>query len=469
MRERSCETRQFTFPGMTLLQHEAIRSIPRSSSHEERWFAMWDILFPGEPRPDSPYVDDPVEEMGRLYLQRLNQQQPGPSTTDSPTEYQEQAPGSNDTAPEREFGPEALTDMGAHLTNPRPSLWDNAVFELQNSSLVTSELQLGPSQEPGLRMRPSHSEPGFIGSPQLGPYRLGDQRGYYPPPDSATGFRPYDNGRRALDPNFTHQAPKEKDAQAQLSPSTTPYRIVPSTYIGLAPDHGLNLSDLPNFLEDSTVGDMEVHGLSRDISGSTIALDEGLEMMATPHFYPAGEHSFSVPWEQPIYLDEAPVETSKVSSDPSLGMPEKSQPPPHISRPQPQVDETGSSARGESSCRDSGYASRESRENAGGEDVDDNASIYSMESISPESRSRYITTFSNRLAQDICKLACESAIPEGSRKLLLEWIKTFALKLQGESITRTKREASVFIRKYRRYVEISPSPSFISRVTNISG
>ena len=34
----------------------------------ERWFAIWDILFPNAPRPRSPYVEDPQFEVAESLL-----------------------------------------------------------------------------------------------------------------------------------------------------------------------------------------------------------------------------------------------------------------------------------------------------------------------------------------------------------------------------------------------------------------
>ena len=112
----------------------------------------------------------------------------------------------------------------------------------------------------------------------------------------------------------------------------------------------------------------------------------------------------------------------------------------------PEVDAIPSE-HGDSSRQDSGYASRECPGSAA-EVGDDAGSSYSAESISPALRDGYITTFSNRLAQDMEKYYFLSIIPE---ERLKEWVRLFSLKLHGESSTRMEREASVFIRKKRRY------------------
>lgn len=38
------------------------RKSKRDQSVEDRWFAIWDIVFPDQPRPSSPYIDDSLTE-----------------------------------------------------------------------------------------------------------------------------------------------------------------------------------------------------------------------------------------------------------------------------------------------------------------------------------------------------------------------------------------------------------------------
>jgi hypothetical protein len=46
------------FAGITHQQQRRLSRKSRSSlSEPERWFDIWDIVFPGRPRPASPYVD----------------------------------------------------------------------------------------------------------------------------------------------------------------------------------------------------------------------------------------------------------------------------------------------------------------------------------------------------------------------------------------------------------------------------
>ncbi|SPQ24621.1 67585750-113b-4780-a839-bc8f1f764144 [Thermothielavioides terrestris] len=60
---RACSYRACRFPGIT---HQQQRELSRRSkpnlSEPERWFAIWDIVFPGRPRPASPYIDTDLSE-----------------------------------------------------------------------------------------------------------------------------------------------------------------------------------------------------------------------------------------------------------------------------------------------------------------------------------------------------------------------------------------------------------------------
>lgn len=59
----SCDARQFQRKWLSEVQKESLakRSDPRCTD-EEQWFAIWDIVFPGELRPDSPYLDGDLSE-----------------------------------------------------------------------------------------------------------------------------------------------------------------------------------------------------------------------------------------------------------------------------------------------------------------------------------------------------------------------------------------------------------------------
>lgn len=74
IRRTTCEQQEFQHPGLTEYQQEQIDQIPRSAQPEERWYRIWDIIFPGEPRPESPYIRDPwievVETHTALWAER---------------------------------------------------------------------------------------------------------------------------------------------------------------------------------------------------------------------------------------------------------------------------------------------------------------------------------------------------------------------------------------------------------------
>ncbi|AEO68134.1 uncharacterized protein THITE_160214 [Thermothielavioides terrestris NRRL 8126] len=60
---RACSYRACRFPGIT---HQQQRELSRRSkpnlSEPERWFAIWDIVFPDQPRPASPYIETDLSE-----------------------------------------------------------------------------------------------------------------------------------------------------------------------------------------------------------------------------------------------------------------------------------------------------------------------------------------------------------------------------------------------------------------------
>lgn len=68
IRLETCENRDFRFPGLDKAQKEALERIPRNESPRERWYRMWAIIFPDEPRPASPYVMDPWIEVGQTAM-----------------------------------------------------------------------------------------------------------------------------------------------------------------------------------------------------------------------------------------------------------------------------------------------------------------------------------------------------------------------------------------------------------------
>ncbi|GAB1311482.1 hypothetical protein MFIFM68171_01692 [Madurella fahalii] len=63
VQSRSCSYRSCKFTGITHQQHRQLsrRSKP-NLSEQERWFAIWDIVFPSHPRPASAYMDSDLSE-----------------------------------------------------------------------------------------------------------------------------------------------------------------------------------------------------------------------------------------------------------------------------------------------------------------------------------------------------------------------------------------------------------------------
>ncbi|KAK6857283.1 hypothetical protein PG995_007470 [Apiospora arundinis] len=64
-RDAQCQNVQadFRFEGITQVQKELLmQNKTRNKSHEEQWFLIWDIVFPGASRPDSVYRCNAEEE-----------------------------------------------------------------------------------------------------------------------------------------------------------------------------------------------------------------------------------------------------------------------------------------------------------------------------------------------------------------------------------------------------------------------
>lgn len=80
--QQSCTEVAFDLAGVTRDQWGDICERAQAAPHTvnggdvERWFAIWDILFPGEPRPPSPYVDISIflmrfrDELQRFFDER---------------------------------------------------------------------------------------------------------------------------------------------------------------------------------------------------------------------------------------------------------------------------------------------------------------------------------------------------------------------------------------------------------------
>lgn len=71
VRSRECEPKVFDRPqGITWQQREQLaRRVPSGLSEAEQWFVVFDTVFPGQPRPSTPYVDPDMSEDLSSYLE----------------------------------------------------------------------------------------------------------------------------------------------------------------------------------------------------------------------------------------------------------------------------------------------------------------------------------------------------------------------------------------------------------------
>ncbi len=66
MQARACKMRDVRSGGLTDDEFTKLRVSRRKLNEVERWFAIWDIVFPDTPRPDSPYVSSVPEEIFKV-------------------------------------------------------------------------------------------------------------------------------------------------------------------------------------------------------------------------------------------------------------------------------------------------------------------------------------------------------------------------------------------------------------------
>ena len=69
---RSCDRREFHHEGLKADQRNALRQIPKNLNQVERWFRIWDIVYPNSPRPASPYVDELIPEVAGIVRRALS-------------------------------------------------------------------------------------------------------------------------------------------------------------------------------------------------------------------------------------------------------------------------------------------------------------------------------------------------------------------------------------------------------------
>jgi hypothetical protein len=78
-RQRNCVENTNPPPqGITSRQQNELGTrVSRRLSKEDQWFSIFDLLFPGEPRPPSPYIDASLFESSLAYHNFLTSQGPG--------------------------------------------------------------------------------------------------------------------------------------------------------------------------------------------------------------------------------------------------------------------------------------------------------------------------------------------------------------------------------------------------------
>ena len=77
IRERNCETRpQETVFCVSQRQEEQLKSRSTHKTNEERWYAIFKILFPGDPLPSSPYLDADVSRDINLVIELFQAEAP---------------------------------------------------------------------------------------------------------------------------------------------------------------------------------------------------------------------------------------------------------------------------------------------------------------------------------------------------------------------------------------------------------
>jgi hypothetical protein len=78
-RQRTCERRKWQkFDGLTQLQRDQLHRRPEPNlSEEEQWFKVWDIVFPDDNRPLSPFIDtdlsDDINAFTEFWMQQGSQ------------------------------------------------------------------------------------------------------------------------------------------------------------------------------------------------------------------------------------------------------------------------------------------------------------------------------------------------------------------------------------------------------------
>lgn len=206
IRDRTCRLQEFSHPGMTQAQLEALGRSPRVVSCEERWFMIWDIVLDGKARPESPYVEDPFVEVMKVET-ALWAEKGGPGRMESmgiTLSRAGQAGGLGQGSASE--GPEAwyavlrdMIDFSARLVNnsrPEPETHVAGQQQVQSQPATVSSLDMVPApnressqgQAVASRMPPPARGTRLLSeySPPRATYN--DQRVYGMPTNSGSGY-----------------------------------------------------------------------------------------------------------------------------------------------------------------------------------------------------------------------------------------------------------------------------------------
>ncbi|KAK1759819.1 hypothetical protein QBC47DRAFT_116521 [Echria macrotheca] len=153
IRDEDCVRRPVVFDeGIDENQAEQLKPKGRAVSQEERWFAAWDIVFPGLQRPVSPFNDDDGPSLAQ-FQEFVRRDGPGIIMT-----HMRQTPGwGHDDGERLSRGPwNAIFDDIERLWLSRRTHGDAQV------STVTASTETMPEEEPltDLALDPSPSPPG---------------------------------------------------------------------------------------------------------------------------------------------------------------------------------------------------------------------------------------------------------------------------------------------------------------------
>jgi hypothetical protein len=376
MRERLCEPVDFIFDTMTSRQLEQLSGLPREGNEVDRWYRIWDHLFPAVSRPPSPYLEDVSLEIMRFHLEQwLENHSRGTHNSNSP-------------------------DLGHVSQEMQRSIVEQILLSTYRDIDALDVINTDTIRTTFDRSWTQSTPPitSFITPPQtttvvVEPTIGGEMR--YP---NASGDR--DLSGEFWDIQFPLSVPYP-GAEVYRSNSNADEPLIGSLERSLTEP-----VDIPSYNEEDATQQPE---------------SAGMVPPSTPR--PSGKVQHAEYVETLGY----PIPPSTIGS----------------------IGKENLARQAGGSNHDSGYASLQPCETAS-KILDETTSVYSIDSIPAERRSRYVATFASRLAEDIRQISSFSQISEESLRHFPEWVRAFAMKLHGESSSMIQKEASVFLRKYRR-------------------